>query len=383
MRVGLDLLYLVPGETGGTETYARRLVPELAAARPGIRLVAFARAELAAELDAEPWCDGLEVLRIPTPRAGRPGQVAAEQALLPAAARRARVDILHGLANTVPAVVPGAASVVTIHDLIHRRFPETHAGILGRGLRALVALAARRADRIVTLSEAGRRDIVELLGVDPARIDVVPNGPGADPEAAPAEADALRERLALGPGPIVLSVSAKRPHKNLGRLIDALARLDRDPPPELVIPGYRTAHEAELAGRARAAGVRERVHLPGWLAGAELEGLYRHATCLAFPSLAEGFGLPVLEAMRRGLPVACSRTSAVPEVGGDAALYFDPESVEDIAGALRRLLSDEGLRADLARRGRERARRFSWRASAEGTLGSYERALAGRRSRKG
>lgn len=361
MRVGLDLLYLVPGDTGGTETYARLLVPELAAA--GVELVAFMAAELAEE---RPW--DVETVRLPVSGGGRAWRSLAQQALLPAAARRARVDVLHSLANTAPAL-GRARRVVNIHDLIHRRFPETHAGVLGRGLDALVRLAAARADRIITLSQASRDDIVRFLRVDPARIDVVPPGPGADPVAAPTPEAELRERLGLGQRPIVLSVSAKRPHKNLERLIDALALLE--PRPVLVLPGYPTAHEAELRARGG-----EDVRLPGWVSAEDLEGLYAAATCLAFPSLAEGFGLPVLEAMRRGLPVACSNATALPEAAGDAALLFDPLSVEEIAEALGRLLADEALRGELARRGRERAELFSWRRAAEGTLRSYERALA-------
>ena len=359
MRVGLDLLYLVPGETGGTETYARRLVPRL----DGIELVAFVAAELA---DEHPW--EIETVRLPVSGGGRAWRSLAQQTLLPAAARRARVDVLHSLANTAPGV-GGVARVVTIHDLIHRRFPETHAGVLGRGLDVLVRLAAARATRIITLSQAARADIVEYLRVDPARIDVVPNGPGADPVADPTPEAELRERLGLGDAPIVLSVSAKRPHKNLARLIEAVARLE--PRPALVLPGYPTAHEAELR---RLAGPE--VRFLDWVSDEDLEGLYRAAACLAFPSLAEGFGLPVLEAMRRGLPVACSDASALPEVAGDAALYFDPLSVESIADALRRLLADVGLRADLARRGLEQAERFSWEAAAAATVRSYERALA-------
>lgn len=359
MRVGLDLLYLVPGDTGGTETYARRLVPALS----GVELVAFVAAELA---DEHPW--DVETVRLPVSGGGRAWRSLAQQTLLPAAARRAGVDVLHSLANTAPAV-GRAARVVTIHDLIHRRFPETHAGVLGRGLGALVRLAASRADRVITLSEAARADIVELLGVGADRVDVVPNGPGLDPVSEPTPESELRERLGLGEGPIVLSVSAKRPHKNLARLIDAAARLD--PPPALVLPGYPTAHEAELRERAG-----PEVRFLDWVSDADLEGLYRAATCLAFPSLAEGFGLPVLEAMRRGLPVACSNATSLPEVAGDAALLFDPLSVDAIADALRRLLADPGLRAELARRGVEQAERFSWEAAAEGTVRSYERALA-------
>jgi alpha-1,3-rhamnosyl/mannosyltransferase len=143
------------------------------------------------------------------------------------------------------------------------------------------------------------------------------------------------------------------------------------PPPVLLVTGYPTAFEAELRRQAG-----DRVRFAGWVDDATLEGLYRLATCLAFPSLAEGFGLPVLEAMRRGVPVACSNATSLPEVAGEAALYFDPTDTVAIATALERILEDAGLRERLATAGVAQAGKFSWEATAAATLESYERALA-------
>jgi glycosyltransferase involved in cell wall biosynthesis len=139
----------------------------------------------------------------------------------------------------------------------------------------------------------------------------------------------------------------------------------------LVLPGYPTAFDEEL--KAEAAGAP--VVFAGWVSGGDLEGLYAAATCMVFPSLAEGFGLPVLEAMLRGVPVACSSTTALGEVAGDAALVFDPESVDAIRSAIRTLLGDPAERTRLIDRGRARAAQFSWAAAAEGTVASYRRAL--------
>jgi glycosyltransferase involved in cell wall biosynthesis len=144
----------------------------------------------------------------------------------------------------------------------------------------------------------------------------------------------------------------------------------------LVVPGYETRWEDELAAHVRRRGMQERVRLLGWLGDAELEGLYASATCMAFPSLAEGFGLPVLEAMARGLPVACSNVTSLPEVAGEAALYFDPLDLPAMSGAIERLLGDRELRQRLAAAGREQAAHFTWERTAEGTRRSYERALA-------
>ena len=141
------------------------------------------------------------------------------------------------------------------------------------------------------------------------------------------------------------------------------------------MPGYRTEHEDELRARARALGVLDAVRLPGWVSPQELEGLWGAASAFVYPSLYEGFGLPVLEAMARGVPVACSDASSLPEVAGDAALMFDPHDERAIAQAIARLLGDRELSAGLARRGRERAQQFSWERTARLTLASYERAL--------
>jgi glycosyltransferase involved in cell wall biosynthesis len=144
-----------------------------------------------------------------------------------------------------------------------------------------------------------------------------------------------------------------------------------------VVPGYPTPHERELRALAAELGIADRVRLPGWLPPEDLEGLYAAASCVVFPSLYEGFGLPVLEAMARGVPVACSNRSSLPEVAGDAALLFDPEDVDAIRAAVERLLGDAELRARLSEAGRGRADGFTWRRTAELTAASYERALAG------
>jgi glycosyltransferase involved in cell wall biosynthesis len=173
----------------------------------------------------------------------------------------------------------------------------------------------------------------------------------------------------------VLSLSAKRPHKNLLALIGALARIAPEARPVLVLPGYPTAHEAELRARAAALGIAQDVRFPAWLSSAELEGLWAIARAFVFPSLYEGFGLPVLEAMARDVPVACSNASSLPEVAGDAALLFDPHDEAAIASAISRLLGDETLRARLQARGLARVRRFTWERTAQLTLESYARAF--------
>jgi glycosyltransferase involved in cell wall biosynthesis len=372
LKVGLNLLHLVPGRTGGSEIYAMRLIPALLEG-DGLDLVLFASREGAPAIRAEPWARDVELVELPVRAAGRTRRVLAEQTALPRAVRRARVDLLHNLFTTAPAA-PGVPQATTILDLIYRRFPEAHAGLLSHGMRMLVPLSAKRSERIIAISEATKSDVVSYLGVDPARVDVTYLAPGFTGDLDPEPEAALRERHSLGDAPIVLSVSAHRPHKNLERLIDAVAALEMRA--ILVVPGYETRWDDQLEDHVRRRGAEERVRFLGWISDAELEGLYDAATCLAFPSLAEGFGLPVLEAMSRGLPVACSSATSLPEVAGEAAVYFDPLDVPAMTGAIAEVLGDPDLRGRLAAAGREQAARFTWERTAGGTRRSYERALA-------
>ncbi|QEC46256.1 glycosyltransferase family 4 protein [Baekduia soli] len=371
-HIGLDLLYLAPGDTGGMETYARALVPLLPAAWPQARFTVFVGRELAAEWRTRPWHPQIGLVALPVSSSTRIVRTAAQQTVVAGAALRARVDLLHSLGNIAPLAGP-RRRVVTIHDLIYRHHPETTTGVLAAGVAALVPAVARRATRIVADSQATAADLAELGGVDPGKVDVVPLGPGAPTGAEPLAEGPLRAALGLGDLPLVLSVSARRPHKNLARLIEAMALV---PGAALVLPGYPTPFDDELCAVARRAGVADRVHLCGWIDAVQLEGLYAAARCLAFPSLVEGFGLPVLEAMVRGVPVACSGRSALPEVAGDAALLFDPESVDSIAGAVRQLVGDAALRARLMTRGHAQAARFSWQRTARETVAAQRRALA-------
>jgi glycosyltransferase involved in cell wall biosynthesis len=367
--IGLNLLYLVPEQTGGMDTYARRLVPALVAARADARWVAF----LPREARAVSFGPGVDHVRTTVTARSRARRILAEQVLLPRLVRRHRIELLHSLASSAPARAP-AVQVVTIHDVNYATAPQAHTAAMRAGQRVIVPAAARAAERVIAVSRAARDALVAELRLHLAKVDVVPNGGGLAPGPATPEAE-LRARLGLGDAPLVLSVSARRPHKNLERLVAAMARLRAAPAPLLVLPGYATPFDAHLARAAAAAGVADRVRMLDWLADPDLEGLYRSAAVFAFPSLAEGFGLPVLEAMERGLPVACARASALPEVAGEAASYFDPRDVGDIARALDAVLADRAEAARLSEAGRRRARMFTWERAARGTLASYDQAV--------
>ena len=368
MRVGLNLIYLVPGHTGGMETYARELIRGLREVSPNLELTAFVSREGA------DWPDDIPTVVVPVESSNRVQWVRGEQLHLPRLAKREGVDLVHSLATTGPG--RGAfRRVATVHDLIYKVHPEAHFGVISMGMRVLVPLSVKRATRVIAVSQSTAEDLRNLMHVSADRIDVVPNGVGTPPDLEPLPAAEVRARHHLGERPFVLCTSAKRPHKNLLRLLDALASIPAERRPVAVLTGYPTEHEAELNERAAALGVTGDVRMLGWVEQAELEGLYAAATCLVFPSLYEGFGLPVLEAMARGVPVASSDRSSLPEVAGDAALLFDPEDVSAMAHAIERLLSDGVERQRLIALGREQAKRFTWEACARGTLASYERAL--------
>jgi glycosyltransferase involved in cell wall biosynthesis len=242
------------------------------------------------------------------------------------------------------------------------------------GMKIVAPTSARTAHRVIAISESAKRDLVERIHLDPARIDVTHLGIRVEehPSATP-EAD-LRARFDLGDGPLVLCVAQKREHKNLARLVRAVASLS-DPSVRLLLPGSPTPHEEELRQIASQLGAAERLKTPGWVSAEDLEGLYRAASCFVLPSFEEGFGLPLLEAMARGAPVACSNVSSLPEVAGEAALYFDPTREDEIAAAIRRLIEDRDLAVRLAAKGRERCAEFTWEATARQTLATYRRAI--------
>jgi glycosyltransferase involved in cell wall biosynthesis len=359
---------------GGLETYVLQLVPALLRAEPSLQLTVLCNARGRSLLEAQPWAGGVELL---TPRATVRGLRAMfELGPLGVLAGR-RFDVLHSPALTAP-LVTRAANVVVLADTTWISVPD-----LGKGQAATVRLwqavvprVARRADRVVAISKASADDVERHLGVPRERIDVIPLGYGVPPGAPSTSENELRARMKLGDGPIVLNVAMKKVHKNQLRLVQAMPRIrEVAPDARLVLPGASTPYEDTLRREAGALGLGDAVVFPGYVDSADLESLYRAASVFAFPSLNEGFGLPVLEAMARGVPVVAADAGSLPELTGEAALLVNPTSVEAIAGATTRLLTDAALRERLVAAGRERLAAFTWERTAEGTLATWERAL--------
>jgi glycosyltransferase involved in cell wall biosynthesis len=288
--------------------------------------------------------------------------------LLPRAVRNVRADVVHSLANLAP-VFPGARAVVTLHDVTFLVTP-TFGRVSTLGMNLLVKAAARRADALITGTGAAGAEICSVLGVDPSRLTIVHHGHEMLQSLAATSAASLRERYELNGERVILCVAAKRPHKNQELLIRAAESLDPDT--VIVLAGHAEPYEHELRALTGALGLDARVRFLGYESAADLEGLWRTASCAAFPTLGEGFGLPVIEALAHGVPVAASDIPVLREVGGELPHYFDPRDPADAAQAIRAALLD----TDAARLGPERAAQFTWSKAARETHEVYERALA-------
>jgi glycosyltransferase involved in cell wall biosynthesis len=287
-------------------------------------------------------------------------------------------DVLFVPAHVLPAYTRPAA-VVTVHDLGYLAYPEAHTAVQRRYLHWTTRRHATRATAVIADSAATRDDLVARYRADPDRVHVVHLAvEDAMRPAAPDEVAAVRAEMGIPPDrPYVLHVGTLQPRKNLPRLMHAFAGLASNrTAPVLVLAGKQGWGREDLPRMAQDLGIARSVRFAGYVPRKSLPALYTGATVAAVPSLYEGFGLPALEAMACGAPVAASRTSSLPEVVGSAGLLFDPEDTGDIRVALDRLLSDANLRASLSRVGRERAAAFTWDLCARRTLRVLERAAA-------
>jgi len=363
-----NALFLAPGVSGGPETYLRGLAPALAKEFPQLRQTIVTTTSGAAFLREIGFGDFADVRGLRAEDGQRVRRTLAEQVAFPREARRAGGQLVHSIASTAP-IWPRMPSVITLHDVTFMRI-RTFSLVTTFGMGAIIKAAARRADVLIAISAAARDEICETLHLDPGRFVVVHHGQGRAVAAEPAPPAEVRARHRLEGVRVVLCVGAKRPHKNQELLVRAAAELDEDV--VIVLVGHPEPYDATLRTLAAGTGVAERIRFVGAASDAELEGLWRIAGCVAFPTLGEGFGLPLLEAMARGVPVACSDLPVLREIGGDVPVYFDPHSPADAARAIRAALGDRERGA----RGRVHAAQFTWERAARGTYAAYERALA-------
>jgi len=382
MLIGIDASRATVAHRTGTEAYSLRLIQALLAIKDEDRpsphhfRLYLNRAPQANLFPSEP---NIEERVIPFPRLWTHLRLAAELS-------SRRPDVLYVPSHVLPFAFPGPAAV-TVHDLGYRVFPRAHPVLDRLYLDWSTRWNARRASVVIVDSEATRRDLIDQYQTDPGKIVVVHPGYDEDlhPVRDPARLTAIRKRygipasLAGGPGEgaYLLHLGTLQPRKNLIRLIDAFTRAvdppgipSPEPRPLLVLAGNPGWLAGPILEHARQAGPA--VHITGFIAEEDKAALISGATAFLFPSLYEGFGFPVLEAMACGTPVICSNTSSLPEVAGDAALMVDPIDTAGLATAIRRVLTDESLRSGLTRRGFANLQRFSWQRCARQVLAAIE-----------
>ncbi|MBN2200140.1 MAG: glycosyltransferase family 4 protein [Candidatus Aminicenantes bacterium] len=371
MRIGFDLRPFLKEETG-VGVYFRNLLRELAAVDRENEYFLFSSS----------WKDRFPRSKLPGFARQRFRDVRLPVRLVNALWYRfgrptldsffgTRLDVTH---SPVPLFLPTRGrKIVTVCDLFFLEHPELADAEARREFSRRAAAAVARADGVITISEYSRRVILERLGADETAVRAVPLGvdPGFFEPPSPEDLEGLRRRYAL-PETFVLFVGAFEPRKNLPRLVESWPGvLNRRPEAVLVLAGRAGGDFDNVKAAVRRLGLETSVLMPGYVPQMELKGFYRLATAFVLPSLCEGFGLPLLEAMAAGLPAAVSSVSALPEVAGDAALLFDPQDAASLTDAVLRLLEDDSLRRDLSSRGAQRARRFRWAETARQTLEFY------------
>ncbi len=296
------------------------------------------------------------------------------QMALPWRLWRDRVSLVHLPSTIVPLLLPCPA-VVTVHDLAARHYPQLYSRKdLRMQFRALLSAAARAA-HVIAVSESTARDLISFLRIPAGQVSVIPLGvsPIFTPDGPPLAADAFPRAEQLSEG-YILHTGGLHPRKNVERLLEACAELRSQTrvPPLAIAGDAESAWGKRLARKAESLGIQESVIFTGPLPEQALPALYRGAALVAYASLYEGFGLPILEAMASGVPVVTSDRSSMPEVAGDAAIFVDPENTEQIAQALKRGLTDEQLRRDLIARGLVRSRYYTWELTARETVSVYQ-----------
>lgn len=318
---------------------------------------------------------GAHVRQIPSrwPTERRLVRILWEQLAWPFLARQYRVDLLHSMAFVLPPWLP-APAVVTVYDLSFMHFPESFPPLQRRYLQRQTAQACRRARRVIVISRSSGQDVQRFFAIPPQRIDVIT--PGVDAAFRPlpkAEVAAFRQRKKLPPR-FVLHVGTLQPRKNIPLLLEAFAQLTL-PAIHLVLVGGAGWLYEEIFMRVQNLGLADVVHFAGYAPDEELPLWYNAADLLVFPSLYEGFGLPVVEAMACGTPVIAANTSSVPEAVGEAGLLFAPHQAAELAEQMTAVLQDKTLAESMRVKGLHQAQQFSWEKAGRETAVSYHRAL--------
>ncbi|HUW02673.1 MAG TPA: glycosyltransferase family 1 protein [Acidimicrobiales bacterium] len=364
VHVGVNALFVRAGIVGGTETYVVELLRALDQADPEFEFTVYANSGLLAshpDLGVRHRFVAVDAPDVPPAR-----RIVAEHTWLVRCVRRDGIDLLHHLGGTVPSL-SSAPGLVTIHDIQPILHPERFSMVKRTYLRTALPAALRRSVRSVAVSDFIREQMIAQLSADPDKVDVVRIG--VDPSPVPSGVDpGIAGRYFLHP-------AIAYEHKGHRTLIRAFGMLDRDDV-RLVLTGGSGPIEAEVMAALEASPVADRIDRLGWVTAERLDGLYRGAVALSFPSEYEGLGIPALEAMARDCPVIATQTTGLTEAVGDAGVLVEIGDLRALVAAMERLLDDDSERQRLIAAGRARVAEFSWDHSAQAQLESYRRTLA-------
>lgn len=368
MRIGINTLFILPGKVGGTETYVRGLIHGLTQVDKKNEYVLFTHNENhhTFEYNSEQFSKKL----CPVPAKSRSARVAYEQMVLPRVVTKHGIDVLHSPGYVSP-VIGKFGKVVTIHDMQYIYYPSYFPKARLLYWKYLLPLSATKSDVILTVSENSKADIANFLNIPKNKIFVTYEAPKFCADSG--EDDPLPTVMKYGiRHNYVLSVASLLPHKNLDRLIEAFALLEGKIDHQLILVGLKGHALDKLRETIRnKLNHPARVVILGYIPDQDLEAIYKRASLFILPSLFEGFGIPLLEAMSLDCPVAASNKTSIPEVVGDAALLFDPNSSEQIAEAILSVVSDKTCRERLIDKGRQRVKLFSWERMAKETVHAY------------
>jgi glycosyltransferase involved in cell wall biosynthesis len=377
MRIGIDASRLAVGKRTGTENYAYQVTRRLLDTANGNHhfTLYFNQPPTSLQLHGLKQDTNMRVRAMPFPRMWTHARLSLEMLLKPP-------DVLFVPAHVLPLVHP-RKSVVTVHDLGYLHHPETHTGFARQYLDWSTPFSAKAASRVITVSEETKASLIHHYNIEPDKVRVIYHGFDREhfhPVHDLVELNRVREKYNIGSNPYLFYVGTIQPRKNLVRLIEAFSNVVHDSNfdyPErshlqLVLGGKAGWLSEQVLEQTRKAGLGRQLNLAGYVADNDLPALMSGAEGLVLPSLYEGFGLPVLEALACGTPVVCSNAGSLPEVAGEAALFHHPMDTKAIEWNLRRLLTSPNLREELREKGFIQAAKFSWEKCAAQTLAVIE-----------
>lgn len=376
MKIGINTLFLIPGEVGGTETYLREILKEIAHSFPAIQVLLFTNRE-----NDTPFRKLFKIhpqfsfCSLPCTATNRYQRIILEQTLLPCYVTRTDIDLLWSPGYIAP-FFSSCPQVVTIHDMQYKRYPEDLTFPARLATEILVRVAVARTSRIIAVSDFSRREIIHFTKANKEKVTVVHEA--ADPAFARLIPEDIKrqklKKLIPSEKPYILCIANTYPHKNVYALIEAFGRIQEKVSHRLVLVGKPRLGEPEVQAALRSVPDASRVQRLMQVNYEDLSSLYQGADLFVFPSLYEGFGLPVLEAMMSGIPVLTTRCGSIPEVGGDTVSYFDHTSSVDLARQILHIVSwKSDYRKTQIMEAQKRACRFSWQQTAAKTIECFKK----------